>query len=121
MSIAPDVEAVQIAAGLFGAVTLGTFVFLLMQIVKGFAPALNGQAAEVVVIIVSLIAVVVALVSADADWYASDTWVSLIAGTLSTTVVARGVYSQLFKASPKRRPVRATAPAKPAPVKAATK
>ncbi len=92
-----DINAVTIAAGLGITMTLGTAVFLMMQVVKGFIPSLAGRAAEGVVIAVSAVAVAMALVSVDADWTDPDTILTLVAGTLSTTVVARGVYAQLFR------------------------
>lgn len=100
MSIGPEVDGVMIAAGIFGSVTVGTFIFYLMQIIKGFTgDRVQGVAAEAMVLIVSALAIVVALVSVGADWTDENTYVSLIIGTLGATVIARGVYAQLFKIS----------------------
>jgi hypothetical protein len=95
-----DISTVSIATGIFGSVTIGTFVFLMMQIIKGFAGEVcSGARAEAIVLGVSCAAVVVALVSVHSDWETTDTWVALITGTLGTTIIARGLYSQLFKVS----------------------
>lgn len=100
MSIGPELDSVMIAAGVFGSVTIGTFIFYIMQIIKGFTgDRVQGVAAEAMVLIVSTLAIVVALVSVDANWQDSGTYVSLIIGTLGATVIARGVYAQLFKIS----------------------
>lgn len=100
VSIGPQVDSVMIAAGVFGSVTIGTFIFYIMQIIKGFTgERVQGVAAEAMVLVVSTLAILVALVSVDADWYDSGTYVSLIIGTLGATVIARGVYAQLFKVS----------------------
>lgn len=100
VSIGPNLDGVVIAAGTFGAMALGTFIFYVMQIIKGFAgERVSGKAAEAMVLLVSALSITVALVSADADWYDSGTYVALIVGTLGATVIARGVYAQLFKVS----------------------
>lgn len=93
------IDSITIAAGVFGSVTLGTLCFLLMQQVKAFLPELAGIAAEVAVVLVSFVAVALVLISTRADPRALDTWLALVIGTLGTTVIARGVYAQLYKQS----------------------
>ncbi|MDQ3541531.1 MAG: hypothetical protein M3440_12685 [Chloroflexota bacterium] len=101
-----DIGAVQIAAGLFGSVSLGTTVFLLMQMIKGLVgERMNGPEAEYVVIGTSLVAVLLAMLAVDTDWRERTTYVALVIGTLSATVIARGLYSQLFKVSVEGVPV----------------
>jgi len=94
-----NLDSITIAAGVFGSVSLGTLVTLLMQQVKAFMPTLAGRAAEVAVMAVSGLAVAVALVAIRADPRALDTYLALFIGTLGTTVIARGVYSQLYHQS----------------------
>ena len=96
----PDISAMQIAAGLFGSVSLGTIVFLMLQVIKGLiGERVSGRSAEAIVIGTSLAAVLLALLAVDTDWWARETYVSVVIGTLATTVIARGLYSQLFKLS----------------------
>ena len=124
MSIGPDVDSISIAAGAFGTFTAAAFIFMVMQMVKGFAPTLNGKWAEGVVILVSLLATVLALVAADSNWSATSTWVALAVVTPALAVTARGYYAQLFKVSTpvrRRSPVKAATPEPPKPVKAGIK
>lgn len=105
-----DIGAVQIAAGLFGSVSLGTTVFLLLQIVKGLlGERVSGRAAETVVLGTSFAAVMLAMLAVDTNWRDRETYVALTVGTLATTIIARGLYSQLFKASVEGVPVPAGA------------
>lgn len=94
-----NLDSITIAAGVFGSVTLGALVMLLMQQVKAFYPGLAGRASEVAVVGVSFAAVVLVLLSVRADPRALDTYLALVIGTLGTTVIARGVYSQLYHQS----------------------
>lgn len=96
---ANDIGSVEIAAAFGGTMTVGTAIFLLLQIVKGFWPDLNGRAAEAAVLIVSGLAAVMLLFAVSADWTDSTTYLSLAVAMLSSTVIARGVFSQLFKVS----------------------
>lgn len=91
-----NLDSITIAAGVFGSVTLGALVMLLMQQVKAFYPGLTGRASEVAVVGVSFAAVLLVLLSVRADPRALDTYLALVIGTLGTTVIARGVYSQLY-------------------------
>lgn len=95
-----DITSVQIGAGIFGTVSLSMFIFMLMQIIKGFTgDKIAGPWAEGMVLGVSAIAVIVALASVNADPYKTSTYVSFVAGTIGATVIARGLYAQLFKVS----------------------
>ena len=94
-----NLDSTTIAAGMFGSVTLGTLVMLLLQQVKAFWPTLAGRQAEAANVAVSFVAVLLVVVASRSDWRAMDTWLALIIGTLGTTVIARGVYAQLFKVS----------------------
>lgn len=94
-----NLDSTTIAAGMFGSVTLGTLVMLLLQQVKAFWPTLAGRQAEAANVAVSFVAVLLVVVAARSDWRALDTWLAIVIGTLGTTVIARGVYAQLFKVS----------------------
>ena len=94
-----DMDSVTFTIAAFGSVTLGTLVFYLMNLVKGWFPSLEGRAAEMAVTGVSLVAVLLVLWSGETDWRDSQTYLALIVGTLATTMVARGVYATLYKVS----------------------
>lgn len=92
-----DIGSVEIAAGLAGSVTIGTLCMLMLQTLKALVPTIQGRAAEIAVLIVSLVAVGLALLATDADWSATETYIGLFVGWLSTAVIARGVFAQLFR------------------------
>lgn len=94
-----DVDSVTFTVAAFGSVTLGMLVFYAMSIVKGWFPTIEGRRAEMAVVGVSLLAVVLVLWAGETNWRDDGTYLALIVGTLATTMVARGVYAQLFKSS----------------------
>lgn len=96
MTDAIDVSTAQLTLAVVGTVGVGTLLFLVMQMLKDFFPALNGRAALGVVYALSLAVALALLYQAGADWRDPLTYLSALLVAIGVAVVGKGVYAQTY-------------------------
>ena len=91
-----DLSAAQLALGAAGTLTVSALLFLALQAIKDFVPTLGGRAALSVLYALSG-AIAAALVAQTyPDWMDYTTYFAIVVMTISVSIVAKGIYSQLF-------------------------
>ena len=95
----PDYGTADLAVGAGATVAVSTFLFLMLQALKDFFPNIAGRNALGVLYGLSLLVALALVAQASPDWLDYATYLSLLVITVSVSIVAKGIYSQLFKVS----------------------
>lgn len=92
----PDYGASELAIGAGSTLAVSTFLFLMLQAIKDFAPRLAGRWALGVLYGLSLIIAGALTAQTTPSWWDYTTYLSIAVITVSVSVVAKGIYTQLF-------------------------
>lgn len=95
----PDYSSSQLAIGAGSTVAVSTLVFLMLQAVKDFAPNLAGRAALTVLYILSALVAAALTAQTTPDWFEYTTYLTIVVATVSISIIAKGIYAQLFHQS----------------------
>ena len=92
----PDYSAAQLAIAGGTTLAVSTFLFLMLQGVKDWFPNLAGRAALGVLYGMSLIVAIALTAQTTPDWWDYSTYLAIGVITVSVSIVAKGIYAQLF-------------------------
>jgi hypothetical protein len=91
-----DVGAAQMALAAGATVGVSTFLFLMLQAIKDWFPSLEGRHALAVLYGLSVVIGVALIAQTTPDWWDYTTYLSMAVLIVSVSIVAKGVFAQLF-------------------------